>query len=182
MQTWDRLSSRPVGDYRVFRVRQDRMRSLRSGIEHDFFVIEAPDWVNVVPVTATGQVVCIRQYRPGTDAVTLEVPGGMVDPGEAPQQAARRELREETGYDAEAWADLGAVAPNPALQDNRCHTVLARGAYRDGPQRLDGAEEIDVVLVDRADLPRLVAEGQITHALVVVAFYLLDQHERATPS
>ncbi len=180
IEKWDKLGSTPQGQYAVFDVRKDRTRSPTTDEEHAFYVIEAPDWVNVIPLTPDGQVVCIRQYRPGTEEVTLEVPGGMVDAGDGdPAAAAWRELREETGYSAEAMVPLGAVAPNPAIQTNRCHTYLAQGAYRDGAQALDGAEEIDVTLIDLDAISELIKGGQITHALVVVAFYLFDQHRRS---
>lgn len=183
IERWEKLRSTPQGHYRVFDVRQDVTRSPESGKEYDFYVIESPDWVNVIPLTPAGQVVCIRQYRHGTEEVTLEVPGGVVDPEDGdPVTAAWREMREETGYDAEAMIPLGAVAPNPALQTNRCHSYLARGAYPNGAQALDGAEEIDVTLVDLDDIPALITGGQITHALVVTAFYLFDQHRRCETS
>lgn len=180
IEKWDKLDSVPQGQYRVFDVRKDHTRSPASGQEYEFYVIESPDWVNVIPLTPEGQVVCIRQYRHGTEEITLEVPGGVIDPedGGDPMQAARREMREETGYDSDDLVPLGAVAPNPALQDNRCHMFLARNAQRNGAQALDGAEEIDVTLVDLDEVPALITGGKITHALVVVAFYLLDQHRR----
>lgn len=174
MEHWDKLDSTSQDDYRVFEVRRDRSRSPMTGQAHDFYIIDANDWVNVIPLTPEGQVVCVRQYRHGTEEITLEVPGGIVDAGEDLADAARREMKEETGYDAEAIVPLGAVAPNPAIQTNRCHSFLARGAYRSGKQELDGAEEIEVTLVDLDDIPALVTGGRITHALVVVAFYLLD--------
>jgi len=152
------------------------MRSPESGSAHDFFVLDAPDWVNVIPLTPDEKVVCVRQYRAGTDTVTLEIPGGMIDPGDpTPTAAAAREMREETGYLADRYEDLGVVAPNPAIQSNRCHTICAVDAYRDGPQALDGSEVIDVELVDLSDIPSLITSGRITHSLVVAAFYLLDQ-------
>ena len=96
------------------------------------------DWVTVVPITAAGRVVMIRQYRHGTGEIGLEIPGGVIDPGEEPLAAARRELREETGYGASELASIGQVAPNPALQDNRCYSFVARGAFCARAQALMG--------------------------------------------
>lgn len=182
IEPWTTLGHEPQGDYRVFSVRQDLARSPETGREHDFYVIESSDWINVIPMTPDGQIVCVRQFRHGTKEITLEVPGGMIDPeDDGPMAAGLRELREETGYTAERIVNLGAIAPNPALQNNRCYSALALGARPEGAQRLDGAEEIEVVLVDPEEVPGLVARGVITHALVVVAFYLFEHYVRAHP-
>ncbi len=176
---WDKVESRARGEYKVFSVREDQRRSPTTGREHTFYVIETSDWVNVIPVTPEGRLVFIRQYRHGTEDVTLEVPGGMVDAEDAsPAVAARRELLEETGYDTDRLVYLGAVAPNPAIQNNRCHTYLALDARLVAAQRLDGAEEIEVTLVDPGDVSGLIVDGTITHALVVCAFYLYDAYRR----
>lgn len=174
---WRRLASELRGDYRVFRVREETLEDPRHGTTHDFYVIEAPDWVNVVAVTEDDDVVLVRQQRQGIGAATLEIPGGMVDPGESPLEAARRELEEETGYRADDWREIGRVRPNPALQGNACTTFLALGARKVAEPAFDGTEDIEVVLVPRAALADLVTRGDIDHALVVSAFYWLGRTE-----
>jgi 8-oxo-dGTP pyrophosphatase MutT (NUDIX family) len=121
----------------------------------------------------------IRQYRHGSREVTLEIPGGLVDPGETPKKAAARELLEETGYDAEQWSKIGVVNPNPALFNNRCHTFLARNINRVRDPKPDQTEDIEVVLVPLAKIPRLILKGKIDHAMVITAFthYFLKNPE-----
>jgi 8-oxo-dGTP pyrophosphatase MutT (NUDIX family) len=168
---WEKLKSFKRGDYRVFRVREDIARSPESGSEHSFFVVEANDWMNVIPVTEDGRILCVRQYRHGTEEISLEIPGGIIDDGESPIASARRELLEETGYEAAEIVEIGVVAPNPAIQNNRCYTFLATNVRHVGEQRLDATEDIDVVLIDQEDVPARIADGTISHALVVAAFY-----------
>ena len=140
-------------------------------------MIEAPDWINVVPLTANDEVVMIEQYRHGTGEVTLEIPGGMVVDGEDARRAAARELLEETGYAARAeLLLLGSTRPNPAIQNNWIHTFLARDVqFRESPV-FDGTEHTAVRLVPLDQIPALIADGTITHALVVVGFHWLMLH------
>jgi ADP-ribose pyrophosphatase len=167
---WPLVSSRLDRSFRIFNLRMDRSISPRTGEEHDFVVLESAPWVNVIALTDREEVVLIQQYRHGTGEVTLEIPGGLADADE-PSAAAKRELLEETGYRGEEWIDLGYVHPNPAIQNNRCHTFLALGAQPAGSQSLDDKEDIAVVLKPLAGIPRLIREGGITHALVVCAFW-----------
>jgi ADP-ribose pyrophosphatase len=161
-------------DFKVFRVRRDRARSPRSGRAHTVTVLEAPDWVNVIALTGDGKAVLVRQYRHGTRETTLEIPGGAVDPGDrSALAAAKRELREETGYVARRWRLLGVVTPNPAFQTNACSTFLAEGARPAGKADPDPGEELDVVLVPEKKLEDLARKGVIRHALVIAAFYWL---------
>jgi ADP-ribose pyrophosphatase len=170
---WRRDRSEQVADCRVFNVRRDHSTDPRDGRAHDFYVIEAPDWINVIPLTDDGRVILIEQYRHGTGEISLEIPGGMVDAGESPRDAAARELLEETGYEASEVVLLGKARPNPALQDNWIHTYVARGLrYRHEPLNA-GTEQTVVRLVSVEKIPSLIEEGKITHALVVVGFHWL---------
>jgi len=171
IQPWKRMKSKLCGEYAIFRIRQDRSRSPRSGKEHTFYVIESNDWVNVIPVTTEGQVVCIRQYRHGRGTVHLEIPGGLVDRHETPEIAALRELREETGYVSPQLIHLATMEPNPAIQNNQCYVYLALDAEKATEQMLDSGEDIEVVMVDQKEIASLVADGTITSGIMVAAFH-----------
>lgn len=171
-RSWKKTKQGPARDYRIFQVREDEVEDPRDGSIHARVFIDSVDWVNVIPVTAAGQLVLIRQFRFGTWSNTLEIPGGMLEPGEDAAAAAARELEEETGYRPSEVLPLGWVHPNPALQGNRCHSFLALGCERVHGGRPDAGEDIQVELRDRADVPGLIRAGEITHSLVVAAFHL----------
>jgi len=171
---WDALDRKTLCTTPVFTVREDRARAQTDGREKAFAVLEAPDWVNVIALTDAGKVLLIRQYRQGTKEVTVEIPGGMIERGEDPLTAAKRELLEETGYEALTWEAIGEVTPNPALQTNRTYTYVARGARSTGNPQPDADEEIEVEEVPLARIPRLIADRTIEHALVICAFAFLS--------
>jgi ADP-ribose pyrophosphatase len=190
-EPWPLVRSTLAKSYRVFSVRTDTARSPRTGKEHDFYVIESVDWVNVIPLTPDNQVVMVRQYRHGTRQISLEIPGGLVNPNDAPVDTARKELLEETGYQAEEITLIGTAHPQPAVLNNRNLTFLTTNVQKtaaldpstlrqpfDGAQDtagsgqcLDEGEDIEVVLVPLSDVPRLIREGKITNAMVILAFY-----------
>ncbi|MDP1829698.1 MAG: NUDIX hydrolase [Archangium sp.] len=166
---WTRVAVRAERDYRIFRTRTLDVLDPRNGTPYVRTVIDAPDWVNVIPVTEAGEVVLVRQFRFGTWSNTLEIPGGMLDPGEDALTAAGRELEEETGFRPGRVSALGISHPNPAILVNRLHSFLAEGCVKVHAGKQDGSEDIQVVIVPRADLPGLVRAGTITHSLVLAA-------------
>ena len=168
---WKLISSHIQESFRIFNLRTDRALSPRTNREHEFYVLESDDWVNVIPLTPRNEVVLIRQYRHGTQALTLEIPGGIVELDDSPEQAARRELREETGYRETEMILLGSVRPNPAFLNNWCHTYLARGVVPAGAQEQDEKEDIEVLLRPLDEISRLISRGEINHSLVLAAFY-----------
>ena len=169
-QDWEFVERLEISDHRIFRLMHDQYRLAPETTARDYVVLDVPDWVNVIAVTKDEHVVFVRQFRHGVREVTLEIPGGMVDPGEQPGDAAMRELREECGYAGANALCLGWVHPNPAIQNNRCHTYLVRDAELVGEQQPDPYERIEVVTRPMSDVPRLIAAGEISHTLVVTAF------------
>jgi ADP-ribose pyrophosphatase len=179
IQPWKKIGSEPVGDFRIFKIRSDRKISPRTGAEHDFYVLDSVNWVNVIATTPDGQLVMIEQYRQGTDTVELEIPGGMLDAKDASSAAGgMRELREETGYEGDQPQIIGQIFPNPAIQSNTCFTLLVRNCRLTQKVEWDHGEDIITRLVPVAEIPSLVASGKIRHALVVVALYHFDLWQR----
>lgn len=174
-RTWERLASRIGADYRIFKSRYDQVVNPRTDEAMERVVLQTPDWVNVVGLTDEDRIIVVRQHRFGTQSPTIEIPGGMVDPGEEPLEAAQRELLEETGFTADSWTSLGSVAPNPAFLDNRCHHFLAKGCRGTHAQALDGGEDIVVTTMSMDEMVQAIHSGAIDHALVLTAVVrLLD--------
>jgi 8-oxo-dGTP pyrophosphatase MutT (NUDIX family) len=158
---------------RLIAVDHDRYLLAGNGRSNDFTVIRTSDWINIIPIATDRRLVFIRQFRHGIRGVTVEIPGGAIDAGDKdPRAAAERELLEETGFLAEKWEYLGYVTPNPAIQDNRCHTFLAAEAFRAAEPRFDPYERIEVMLLSREEAGKALRDGTVTHGLVLAAFGL----------
>lgn len=176
---WPHLSSEHGPHMMIFRPRYDTLRNPRTDEVLRRLVLETPDWVNVVALTRARELVVVRQYRFGSGSITTEIPGGVIDAGEAHAAAAQRELREETGFTSARWTYLGAVEPNPAFHTNLCHHWLAEEVERTHELELDRGEDVVVDTIPIEHVSGLVRSGEIRHALVLTALsHLFDLRRR----
>jgi ADP-ribose pyrophosphatase len=160
----------------LFSVRIVRSRSPRTGHEHDFYVIDFPNWVQVLAITPEDQVVMVRQYRHGCGEILLELPGGLIDKGDGnPEKSVERELLEETGYAAEEYVLLAETYPQPAVLSNTGSTYLARNVRKIADPQPDAAEDIEVCLVNLEGIPDMIRKGEIKHSqsIMGLSLYLL---------
>jgi ADP-ribose pyrophosphatase len=163
------MGDETAGTFRVFEVRRVQLEDATGRARGHAFTILGSDWCNVVAITPADEIVLVWQYRFGTDALSLEIPGGVIDPGETAAHAAARELREETGYETDGVEPLLVVEPNPAIQNNRCHTFVAKGARLATATQFDPMEELETALFPASRIDELLDSGQVTHSLVLGA-------------
>ena len=156
-------------DLILFDKRIDKRKNPRTQKVLDRLVLESVDWVNVVALDSENRSLMVRQFRFGVGYVTLETPGGMVDPGEQSLDSAKRELLEETGFASDEWSYLGAVEPNPAFHNHLCHHWLAQNIYKKGSQLLGEGEAIQIEFLSQKEITAAVQGGELKHALALSA-------------
>jgi 8-oxo-dGTP pyrophosphatase MutT (NUDIX family) len=166
---WQKVRSEPGPDLGILNVRFDWLKHPTEDRILKRLVLESVDWINVVALTEDGRSVMVEQYRFGVGSCTLETPGGMVDSGETPLQAAQRELKEETGYSGGRWKSLGAVQPNPAIHSHLCHHFLAEGVTKNDSQDLGQGEAIAVHLYTIDQVRSAIVDGSLRHVLAISA-------------
>lgn len=170
--TWKIVEEHYYERFKIFQIKRSKRINPRSGDPFEFFLMEGLDWVNVIAITGCSELVLVRQFRHGINALTLELPGGCVEAGEDPARSAERELLEETGYQAASFDFLGTFHPNPAMQSMRAHCFVARNAQQVNAQSLDAGEDIEVITRPLSALPAMIAQGEITHGVVLAAISL----------
>lgn len=172
IKKWNTVSKEKIADLLIFEAFKLRRTHPISKQDGTFTVIHSNDWANIIPVTKDGDIIMVEQYRHGTDSITLELPGGLVENGEHPKDAAVRELLEETGYSSkEAPIFLGSQAPNPAFLNNKCDTYLLEGCELQDEQNLDTNEIIDIHLLKKELVKEMIKSGKINHSIILTAFY-----------
>ena len=168
---WTTLASETLLSRWWLTLRADRVRLPGGHVIDEYHVVEAPDWACALALTDDGHAVLVEQYRHGIGRTLLELPAGALDAGEGPEAAARRELREETGYAADRWDALGRLAAEPGRQTSYGHVFVAHGCRPVAAPDRDAAEDQRVRLVPAGDLVGLVEAGRIAHATHAAAVF-----------
>jgi len=169
---WQILSETYLERFKIFSVKKSKRVNPRSGAEFEFLLMEGLNWADIIPITADGEIVLIKQFRHGTNSVTIEVPGGCVEAGEDPKLCAARELSEETGYVSDQIEHLGTIDANPAMQSMKLHVYLAKNAAKRSQPNLDPGEDIETLVVPLKKAFDMIKSGEISHALIVAALGL----------
>lgn len=168
---WEVLSSEYLIRRPWLTARRDRVRLPNGTINEEFYVLEYPAWVNVIAVTDDSRFVLIRQYRHGIGETNFEIVAGVCEDGEEPVTAAKRELLEEAGYGGGEWKELMAISGNSSTTNNLTHCFIATGVKNMGKQHLDATEDIEIHLVSRDEMLRMLMRGDIKQALMAAPLW-----------
>lgn len=172
MNKWIKKAEQELFRRRIFSVKDVECYHPEKKVTHKFFTLQTPDWINVVARTGDDRFIMVRQHRLGTDEITIETPGGIIESGESPDATARRELLEETGYEAGEMRLMKKLSVNPAIFNNYIYFYFARDCRKTGAQSLDPAEDIEIVTYTGPEIMELIENGTINHTLIVAAYYL----------
>lgn len=172
MKKWTKKTEKELFRMRIFAMKDIECYHPDKKVTHRFFTLSSPDWINIVATTDEGRLIMVRQHRLGTDDITLETPGGLIEGGESPEETALRELREETGYEAGTIHLLKKLTNNPAIFNNYIYFYYAGNCKKIHEQDLDAAEDIEVETFSREEIMDLIANGMINHTIIISALYL----------
>lgn len=151
--------------------RRDTVRLPNGKVHEEYYVLEYPAWINVIAETKDGRLVIERQYRHAAGIISTEICAGVVEEGETPLEAAKRELMEETGYGNGKWTELMTICPNPGSMNNYCHCFLARGVEKLGEQHLDQTEDIEIFLAEKEDVLAMLVQGVFMQAMMLAPLW-----------
>ncbi len=172
---WETIESKKVADLFIFDAYIKKRKNPVSGEYGNFTVLESANWVNIIPITKDNKIILIEQYRHGTDSVTFEIPGGLIERGEDPMIAGVRECTEETGYKSSESPILTGVSfPNPAYQSNQCFSYVWFNCESELEQNLDRHEVINIHSRSKEEVKKMIIDGTINHSVILTAFYFFS--------
>ena len=168
---WKTLKSEYIMQRPWLTARRDVVQLPNGEINDEFYVLEYPDWVNVIAITPDDHFVFVRQYRYALDIDSIELCAGVIEPDETPEDGARRELLEETGYGGGQWQEFMTIGQNPSTCNNLTHCFIATGVTRLQDQHLDRTEDIDVALLTREQVLEMLNSDTLKQALMLAPLW-----------
>ncbi len=171
IKKWQKLASKYLVQEKWATLRVDTCKLQNGTVKDDYYVLEYPNWVNAVAITQDNQMILVRQYRFAADIISLEIPGGVIDDGEAPEVAIKRELLEETGYSFDSCELIATLYPNPATSTNKTFTYLLKGGVKTHEQHLDEHEILNVELYSIDEVKQLLKDNKIDQSLHTAALF-----------
>jgi 8-oxo-dGTP pyrophosphatase MutT (NUDIX family) len=169
---WKVLSTEYISRRPWLTARKDVVQLPDGRVNPEYYILEYPDWVNVIALTDDGRMILERQYRPGLAKTCYEIPCGVIEEGETPLEAAKRELLEETGYAGGDWQEWMTLSPNPSTSTNLTHSFLVKGVKKVSGQHLDATEDIEVSLHPQEYVLELLQNNQILQALMAAPLWM----------
>ncbi len=172
IEKWKILASEWALNEKWYKVRKDTVE-IRPGKQIDYYVSVFPDVVMTLAVTSDNQIALVRQYKHGVGDIIDELPAGFINEGEEPLVAAKRELREESGYTAEDWQLLGYFSRSPGKsRGGNLYIYLAQNAYKTVDQELDENEDIEVIVKPFSEVLEMAKNGTLKGIDTVLALLL----------
>lgn len=151
--------------------RRDTVELPNGKVHPEYYILEYPDWINVIAITEEGELVMVEQYRHGLREVFTELVAGVIEPGEEPLCAAQRELLEETGYAGGEWRLFSVISSNPSTNNNLTYCFIAEGVEKVADQHLDATEDIAVHLLTEQEVRTMLNNDQIKQALMAAPLW-----------
>ncbi|MDD2244828.1 MAG: NUDIX hydrolase [Dysgonamonadaceae bacterium] len=172
IREWKLLSSEYLYKRPWLTARMDRLEMPDNTIVPEYYVLEYPDWVNIIAITKKGEFVFVKQYRHGIGKICMEICAGVCeDSDKSPLDAAKRELLEETGYGNGSWKELMRLSPNASATNNMSYCFIAEGVEKISDQSLDVSEDISVYLLSLNEVKELLNNGDIVQATMAAPLW-----------
>lgn len=168
---WKTLQSEYLIKRPWLTARRDTVQLPNGKVYDEYYVLEYPTWVNVIAETKDGSLILERQYRHATGIISTEICAGVVEEGETPLEAAKRELMEETGFGGGEWTEIMKICPNPGTMTNYCHCFLARGVEKQNEQNLDSTEDIEVFLAEKKEVLTMLRQNVFKQAMMIAPLW-----------
>lgn len=175
---WETLSSEYLIRRPWLTARKDKVQLPTGAIIDEYYVLEYPDWINVIAITPDDDFVFVRQYRYALGKTVNEICAGVCEEGEDPLETAQRELLEETGFGGGEWEEWMTISANPSTMNNLTHCFLARGVTKQSDQHLDKGEDIEIRLFTREEVKAMLSNGDIWQSLMAAPLWKLFATEK----